>query len=135
MPAGASLVAVHDAARPLVTPDEVYKVFHDADEHGAAVLAVPMKATVKESDDGQFVLRTIERSRLWEIHTPQVIRPELLRKGFEKVAKEGLAVTDDVSIIEQLPAPVKITVGEYTNIKVTTPEDMPMAESILSSRK
>jgi len=135
MPPGASLVCVHDAARPLVTPDEVYSVLRDADEHGAAVLAVPMKATVKESDDGKFVLRTIERSRLWEIHTPQVIRPDLLKKGFEKVAAENLEVTDDVSIIEQLPAPVKITVGEYTNIKVTTPEDMPMAESILAGRK
>lgn len=76
MPPGASLVCVHDAARPLVTPEEVYNVLHDADEHGAAVLAVPMKATVKESEDGKFVLRTIERSKLWEIHTPQVENPE-----------------------------------------------------------
>jgi len=135
VPDSATLVAVHDAARPLVTPEEVYNVFRDAKEHGAAVLAVPMKATVKESEDGSFVLRTIERSRLWEIHTPQVIRPDLLKKGFEKVEKEGLEVTDDVSIIEQLPSPVKITVGEYTNIKVTTPEDMPMAVSILKSRE
>lgn len=65
----------------------------------------------------------------------QVIRPELLRKGFEKVEAEKLTVTDDVSIVEQLPAPVKITVGEYTNIKITTPEDMPMALSILQQRR
>ncbi len=65
----------------------------------------------------------------------QVIRPALLRAGFEKVAAENLAVTDDVSIVEQLPAPVKITVGEYTNIKITTPEDMPMALSILKQRR
>jgi len=65
----------------------------------------------------------------------QVIRPALLRAGFEKVAAEKLAVTDDVSIVEQLPAPVKITVGEYTNIKITTPEDMPMALSILKQRR
>jgi len=135
IPDNAALVCVHDAARPLVSQEEVYKVIKDADEHGAAVLAVPMKATVKESADGQFVLQTIDRSRLWEIHTPQVIKPDLLRKGFEKVAAEGLAVTDDVSIVEQLPAPVKITVGEYTNIKITTPEDMPMALSILQQRR
>ena len=67
--------------------------------------------------------------------TLQVIKPDLLRKGFDKVAAEGLAVTDDVSIVEQLPAPVKITVGEYTNIKITTPEDMPMALSILQQRR
>ena len=65
----------------------------------------------------------------------QVIRPELLRKGFEKVTAENLAVTDDVSIVEQLPSPVKITEGEYTNIKITTPEDMPMALSILGQRR
>ena len=64
-----------------------------------------------------------------------MIRPDLLREGFEKVAAENLAVTDDVSIVEQLPAPVKITVGEYTNIKITTPEDMPMALSILQQRR
>lgn len=65
----------------------------------------------------------------------QVIRPALLRAGFEKVAAENLVVTDDVSIVEQLPAPVKITMGEYTNIKITTPEDMPMAISILQQRR
>ncbi len=88
-PDDASLVCIHDAARPLVTPESIYQVLRDADEHGAAVLGVPMKATVKESEDGEFVLRTIERSRLWEIQTPQVIRPSLLREGFEKVKQGG----------------------------------------------
>lgn len=130
-----SLVCIHDAARPLVTMEEVLHVIRDASEHGAAVLGVPMKATVKESEDGVFVLRTIPRSRLWEIHTPQVIKPSLLRDGFKKVKEEKLDVTDDVSIIEQLGLPVKLTQGEYTNLKITTPEDMPMAEEILSLRE
>ena len=129
-----SLVCIHDAARPLVTMEEVLHVIGDASEHGAAVLGVPMKATVKESEDGEFVLRTIPRSRLWEIHTPQVIKPSLLKDGFKKVQEEKLDVTDDVSIIEQLGLPVKLTQGEYTNLKITTPEDMPMAEEILSLR-
>lgn len=130
----ASLICVHDAARPLVTPQCVRNVFGDAMRHGAAVLGVPSKATIKESADGEFVLRTIPRDRLWEIQTPQVIRPHLLRSGFEKVMKENLAVTDDVSIVELLGLPVKITKGEYTNIKLTTPEDMNIAESILRDR-
>jgi 2-C-methyl-D-erythritol 4-phosphate cytidylyltransferase len=67
-----TLVAVHDAARPLVTLDEVHRCLCDGAEHGAAVLGVPMKATVKESEDGQFVARTLQRSKLWEIQTPQV---------------------------------------------------------------
>ena len=131
----ASLACIHDSARPLVTEEEVRHVLSDAAKHGAAVLGVPSKATIKESEDGEFVLRTIPRSRLWEIHTPQVIRPELLRRGFEKVQRENLAVTDDVSIIEWLGEPVKITRGRYSNIKLTTPEDMNIAESILEQRQ
>lgn len=128
-------VAVHDSARPLVTIEEICDVVKDAKEHGAAVLGVPCKATIKESEDGSFVQRTIERSRLWEVHTPQVIRIENLLKGFKKVAEENLEVTDDVSVIEQLGEPVKLTRGEYTNLKITTPEDMDVAEAILEDRK
>jgi len=82
IPDDCSLVAVHDSARPLVTPLEVMNVLKDAKQYGASVLGVPMKATVKESDDGKFVLRTITRSRLWEIHTPQVSTKALFLKGF-----------------------------------------------------
>lgn len=127
-------VAVHDSARPLVTIEEVCNVIGDAKEHGAAVLGVPCKATIKESEDGSFVQRTIDRSRLWEVHTPQVIRIENLLEGFKKVAAENLEVTDDVSVIEQLGEPVKLTRGEYTNLKITTPEDMDVAEAILEER-
>lgn len=132
---GVALACVHDAARPLVTRANVRDVLRDAREHGAAVLGVPLKATIKESEDGQFVLRTIPRDRLWEIQTPQVVKPELLRKGFEHVMQHDLAVTDDVSIVEQMGLSVKITMGEYTNIKLTTPEDMSIAESILNERE
>jgi len=133
--ANAPLVCIHDAARPLVTPAEIYQVLLDGLEHGAAVLGVPMKATVKEAKEGGFVERTIDRSKLWEIHTPQVIKPALLREGFKQVAAQGWVVTDDVSIIEQLGLPVKLTLGEYTNIKLTTPDDMQVAEQILKSRE
>ena len=92
-----------------------------------------MKATVKEGADG-FVTQTLDRSKLWEIQTPQVVRPQLLRDGFAKVRAEGLEVTDDVSIVEQLGAPVKLTMGEYTNLKLTTPEDMVIADQILAGR-
>ncbi len=130
-----TLVAVHDSARPLVTLDAIHACIADASEHGAAVLAVPMKATVKEATaDGAFVKETLDRSKLWEIQTPQVMRPELLREGFAKVRAEKLEVTDDVSIVEALGHPVKLTMGEYTNLKLTTPEDMVIAEQILAER-
>jgi len=134
IPNECSIVAIHDAARPLVTAEEIINVLQDGIEHGAAVLGVPMKATVKESEDGRFVLRTVPRSRLWEIHTPQVATKELFLRGFEKVKAEGLEVTDDVSVVEALGLPVKLTLGQYTNIKLTTPEDLRIAEQTLRER-
>ena len=134
VPDSASIVAIHDAARPLVTIQEVTNVLLDGLIHGAAVLGVPMKATVKESADGQFVLKTVERSRLWEIHTPQVSTKALFLEGFAKVKAENLEVTDDVSVIEALGKPVKLTLGEYTNIKLTTPDDLQIAEQVLQGR-
>jgi hypothetical protein len=106
----------------------------DAKEHGAAVLGVPCKATIKESEDGQFVLQTINRSRLWEIHTPQISTKETFLKGFELVKKYNLEVTDDVSVIEALGLSVKLTIGEYTNIKLTTPDDINVATQVLLDR-
>lgn len=134
IPDDCSIVAIHDAARPLVTEEEIMNVLQDGLTHGAAVLGVPMKATVKESEDGQFVLRTVPRSRLWEIHTPQVGSKELFLRGFAKVKAENLEVTDDVSVVEALGSPVKLTMGQYTNIKLTTPEDLKIAEQTLRER-
>ena len=129
-----SLVAIHDAARPLVTVEEIMNVLKDAKNHGAAVLGVPMKATVKESVDGEFVLRTVPRSSLWEVHTPQVSTKSLFLKGFDNVKAKNLEVTDDVSVIEALGLPVKLTLGQYTNIKLTTPDDLQVASQILRER-
>jgi len=127
-------IAVHDSARPLVTIPEILDVVSDAQSVGAAVLGVPCKATIKESADGITIQRTIPRDRLWEVHTPQVVKVEALLRGFHKVEMEGLEVTDDVSIIEALGEPVKLTRGEYTNLKITTPEDMDVATAILADR-
>ena len=129
-----TLVAIHDAARPLVTRESIDKCFADAAAHDAAVLAVPCKPTIKESNDGEFVLKTLDRSKLWDIQTPQILRPQMLRDGFKNANDKGLAVTDDVSVVELMGKPVKLTVGEYTNLKLTTPEDMIIAETILRDR-
>nr|XP_027190818.1 2-C-methyl-D-erythritol 4-phosphate cytidylyltransferase, chloroplastic isoform X2 [Cicer arietinum] len=126
------LVCVHDSARPLVLQGDVQKVLKDGLLNGAAVLGVPVKATIKEANTESFVVRTLDRKTLWEMQTPQVIKPNLLREGFELVNREGLEVTDDVSIVEHLKHPVYITEGSYTNIKVTTPDDLLLAERILN---
>ena len=128
---GAVLVAVHDSARPLITAKDSTACFVDAMRVGAAVLGVPVKPTIKEVDGNNMVTKTLKRALLWEVQTPQVIRPALLRAGFEKVNTEGIEVTDDVSIVEALGEPVVITPGAYTNIKVTTPDDMSVAERFL----
>ncbi|XP_042061696.1 2-C-methyl-D-erythritol 4-phosphate cytidylyltransferase, chloroplastic-like [Salvia splendens] len=126
------LVCIHDSARPLVETPDVAKVLKDGKRIGAAVLGVPAKATIKEANAESFVVKTLDRKTLWEMQTPQVIEPDLLRKGFELVNREGLEVTDDVSIVEHLKHPVYITEGSYTNIKVTTPDDLLLAERILN---
>ncbi|XP_031490281.1 2-C-methyl-D-erythritol 4-phosphate cytidylyltransferase, chloroplastic isoform X2 [Nymphaea colorata] len=104
------LVCIHDSARPLVNSKDV-----------------------KKANGKSFVVKTLDRETLWEMQTPQVIKPQLLRDGFELVQRKGLAVTDDVSIVEYLNHPVYITQGSYTNIKVTTPDDMLLAERILNT--
>ncbi|TYJ30321.1 hypothetical protein E1A91_A06G122800v1 [Gossypium mustelinum] len=126
------LVCIHDSARPLVRSGDVEKVLKDGWLIGAAVLGVPVKATIKEANSDSYVVKTLDRKTLWEMQTPQVIKPELLRKGFELVHREGLEVTDDVSIVEHLKHPVYVTEGCYTNIKVTTPDDLLLAERILN---
>jgi 2-C-methyl-D-erythritol 4-phosphate cytidylyltransferase len=127
----AQIVAVHDSARPLVSPADSARCMRDGVAVGAAVLAVPVKPTIKEVDKNNNVVKTLVRAALWEVQTPQCIRPALLREGFQLVKEKGLEVTDDVSIIEAMGLPVKVTPGSYTNIKVTTPDDMSVAVGFL----
>ncbi|XP_062207719.1 2-C-methyl-D-erythritol 4-phosphate cytidylyltransferase, chloroplastic [Phragmites australis] len=129
------LVCVHDSARPLVSSEDVKKVLEDAAVHGAAVLGVPVKATIKEANSDSFVVKTLDRKTLWEMQTPQVMKPNLLKDGFELVNRDDLEVTDDVSIVEYLKHPVYITEGSYTNIKVTTPDDMLLAERLMNEKQ
>ena len=131
---GAALAAIHDSARPLVDLADVSRCCADAMEHGAAVLAVRCKATVKEANDDLSIAKTLDRSKLWEMQTPQVIKPDLLKEGFKLVNEKGYEVTDDVSIVEFMGERVQITEGSYVNIKVTTPEDMFIAERLLNEQ-
>nr|QUS47434.1 2-C-methyl-D-erythritol 4-phosphate cytidylyltransferase [Chromochloris zofingiensis] len=128
------LVAVHDSARPLVNRADAAKCMLDGWSVGAAVLGVPVKPTIKEVNADMMVIKTLQRAKLWEVQTPQCIRPDLLKQGFKAVSEQGLEVTDDVSIIEAMGLPVKITAGSYTNIKVTTPDDMSVAEKFLDEK-
>lgn len=118
----------------MMAVDDVRKCIADALLVGAAVLGVPVKPTIKEVAPDGSVVATLQRSKLWEVQTPQVIRPELLQEGFALVREQDLEVTDDVSIIEAMGKPVRVTPGSYTNIKVTTPDDLLVAEKFLAQQ-
>ena len=127
----AELICIHDAARPLLSADVVRRCLQAGIAHGAATVGMPVKFTVKESREGNFVKNTLDRSALWEIQTPQVIKKELLEKGFSIADERNLTVNDDVSLVEHLGHPVKIVEGSYANLKITTQEDLPIAERLL----
>jgi len=127
----AGLVCVHDSARPLITPDLVCDVIAEATRHGAATLGLPVSFTVKYGDDNNFVVSTPDRSDIWEIQTPQVVSAPLLREGFLYANNNNITVTDDVSLVELIRKPVKLVEGSTTNIKITTPKDLIIAENII----
>jgi 2-C-methyl-D-erythritol 4-phosphate cytidylyltransferase len=129
------LVVIHDAARPLISVEIVRRVAEAAHRYGAATAGVPVKFTIKESDGVSFVKKTPDRSRLWEIQTPQALKPDLLKQGFKKATEDGVTVTDDVALAELLQHKVKIVQGCYTNLKVTTPDDLILTQQLLNARK
>jgi 2-C-methyl-D-erythritol 4-phosphate cytidylyltransferase len=128
------LLLVHDAVRPLVTADTVRAAVAAAALHGAAVAAVPVTDTIKLADAGGAVETTLPRGRLWAAQTPQVFRAALLRAAHEKAAADGFRSTDDSALVERLPHPVRLVPGSPENLKVTTPQDLLLAEEILKKR-
>ncbi len=124
--------AIHDGARPLVLPEDIGKVVAEALTCGAAALAVPVTDTIKVVDEDGFVASTPLRSTLRAAQTPQVFEKSLYMKALDFT--KGADFTDDCALVETVGAKVKVVVGAYTNIKVTTPQDIPLAEGILRAR-
>jgi len=134
VPAGTVLVAVHDAARPLVPPSRVSAVVRAAREHGAALLAIPVRDTLKRAEDG-FVVETPDRSGFVAAQTPQVFRIELLREGLAKADVQGRRASDDAALVEALGVPVHLVPGDPENLKITVPSDLAAAEAWLAGRR
>ncbi|MBW2273596.1 MAG: 2-C-methyl-D-erythritol 4-phosphate cytidylyltransferase [Deltaproteobacteria bacterium] len=128
------MVAVHDAARCLVGRDEVSRVIAAAREMGAAILAQPVRDTIKRVRSG-VVLGTPPREECWAAQTPQVFRVEILRDAMAKARAEGRIGTDDAQLVEQLGLPVRIVEGGPRNFKITLPEDLALAELWLRSEE
>jgi len=131
----AAFLAVHDGARPLADPELIDRVVALAHRTNAAAPAVPVKDTVKLVREDGVVERTLERAALRAVQTPQVFDAQLLRAALQAAAASGEEVTDDCSAVERLGKEVFLTEGSYENIKITTPEDLILAEAILQRRE
>jgi len=128
---GADMVMVHDGARPLIQEAIIIKSINETIEHQATVVGVPAKNTIKVINASGFVEYTPNRDYLVEIQTPQTFEHQLLRSAHKKAVEEGVEGTDDAFLVERLSHPIKIVTGHYTNIKITTPEDLIIGESII----
>ncbi|MBS0627971.1 MAG: 2-C-methyl-D-erythritol 4-phosphate cytidylyltransferase [Verrucomicrobia bacterium] len=124
-------ICIHDGARPLLKEKDLRAVIDAGKIHGAATLATPVKTTIKEVDNDLVVKKTLLREKLWSIQTPQILRKDLLQKGRNYVTEKNITVTDDVSLAELLDHPVKLVEGSDSNIKITTQEDLSLANLLL----
>jgi 2-C-methyl-D-erythritol 4-phosphate cytidylyltransferase len=127
------IVAIQDAARPCTSSALIAATVAAAREVGAAVAAQAVTDTIKESRDGKLIERTLDRSRLWAVQTPQTFRVDIIRRALSVVRQGGLLVTDDTAACELIGQPVQLVVSTEPNPKVTRPEDLPCVEALLRS--
>ena len=132
--AEADYVAVHDAARALVMPEQIERVFALAREHGAAALAEPVTDTLKRADQNRFVTGSVPRQSLYAMQTPQIFARELLERAYAGVVAKNLSVTDEVSAVEHLGAKVVLVPNDEWNVKITYPRDLFLAQAALARR-
>ncbi len=125
------IVVIHDGARPFISLQILEESVSVALCYGAAVTAVPVKDTIKVADDKAFVVDTPSRNLLWAAQTPQTFRYNIIWEAYQKAFESGFKGTDDASLVEKLGLAVKINIGSYDNFKITTPEDLHLAELLL----
>lgn len=132
-------VLIHDGARPLVTEEIIMRAVEGARQYGACVVGMPVKDTIKLADGQDFAADTPDRARLWQIQTPQAFSYQLVKDAYDRLmGDERLqsGITDDAMVVEsQTDHKVKLILGSYENLKVTTPEDMVIAEALLAKRQ
>jgi 2-C-methyl-D-erythritol 4-phosphate cytidylyltransferase len=131
---GAELVAIQDAARPCTSEALIAATLEAARQTGAAVAAQAVTDTIKESSDGHLIARTVDRSRLWSVQTPQTFRVDVIRRALAEARRRGVAVTDDTAACELIGQPVRLVVSAAPNPKVTRPEDVSYVELLLRRR-
>jgi 2-C-methyl-D-erythritol 4-phosphate cytidylyltransferase len=127
------IVLVHDGVRPLIEPAVIRAAASQLKDCDGVVVGVPVKDTIKEASGGE-VKQTLARDRLWAVQTPQLFPCETIREAYRRAMKESFYSTDDSALVEKYGGRVRIVMGSYTNIKVTTPEDLMIAELFLTMR-
>ena len=134
VPAEASMIAVHDAARPLVTSEAIERCLDTAYNTGAAACAHPVTDTLKRINDEGFVIESVDRSKLWAVETPQIFRADLLRQAYEEIIAADGYVTDETSAVQAAGAPIALVEISGWNGKITFPRDLELARLILRGR-
>jgi 2-C-methyl-D-erythritol 4-phosphate cytidylyltransferase len=129
------IVLIHDGARPFITAQEINQLLEKLTVYDAAVLAVPLKDTIKKAAKDGHIEETLDRSQLWAIQTPQAFRYSLIWQAHQQAKRDEILATDDAALVERMDTPVYIVQGSYNNIKLTTPEDIELAEFMLQRRK
>jgi 2-C-methyl-D-erythritol 4-phosphate cytidylyltransferase len=129
-----NVVLVHDGVRPFVSPGTIQQTAMEAQSCGAVIAAVPVKDTIKVCDQNHRIVETPDRVNLWQAQTPQAFRRDLLIRAYETAQRDGYSGTDDASLVERLGHPVRVIPGTYDNIKITTPEDLLVAEAWMRER-
>jgi 2-C-methyl-D-erythritol 4-phosphate cytidylyltransferase len=129
------IVAVHDGARPLVTPALIESTIVSARAFGTGIAATKVVDTIKEANEDKTVVRTVDRTRLWAVQTPQTVKFSLLRDAYAKVFEKKLVVTDEAAAVELLGETVHLVETPFLNLKVTTPSDLAIAEALLRQRQ
>jgi 2-C-methyl-D-erythritol 4-phosphate cytidylyltransferase len=127
-------VAVHDAARPLITGEQIARLLAGCRIHGAAALAEPITDTLKRADEECFVCGGVDRAGLYAMQTPQIFTRDLLIEAYKSVAAKKLSITDEVSAVEQLGAKVLLVPSGEFNLKITYPHDLALAQAFLNRR-
>jgi 2-C-methyl-D-erythritol 4-phosphate cytidylyltransferase len=130
----AKYVAVHDAARPLITPEQIERAFEQCRVHGAAALAQPVNDTLKRADADLMVVGSVDRHQIFAMQTPQIFERKLIEDAYRAVYAENILVTDEVSAVERLGYKVALVLDDDFNFKITYPRDLPVADFIIRDR-
>ena len=128
------IAAVHDGARPLLTPALIESTIMSVQAHGTGIAATKVVDTIKEANEDKTVVRTVDRTKLWAVQTPQTVRFSLLREAYTNVFLKQMVVTDEAAAVESLGQKVHLVETPFLNLKVTTPSDLAMAEALLRAR-